>query len=88
MALRVVASSGALPATVVTPSSSISGRARASAIARASSCPGSQSRITGIGRGMARIIRGRDPATAARERRSGVAVLLTHGPVAGVRVGR
>ena len=46
-ALRVVRSSGALPATVVIASSSSSGRASARAIARASSWPGSQSRMIG-----------------------------------------
>ena len=47
-ALRVVRSSGALPATVVIASSRSSGRAVASTIASASSCPGSQSRMIGM----------------------------------------
>ena len=48
-ALAVVLSSVWLPATVVTPSSSSSGQASASRIAIASSWPGSQSRMIGVG---------------------------------------
>jgi hypothetical protein len=47
-AFSVVLSSVWLPATVVTASRSIAGFAAASMIANASSCPGSQSRITGV----------------------------------------
>ena len=50
-ALRVVSSSGALPATVVMPSNSV--WAAATTIAIASSCPGSQSKMTGRGVGLA-----------------------------------
>ena len=50
-ALRVVVSSGRLPATVVSASSSTSGLASASRIAIASSTPGSQSMTSGVATG-------------------------------------
>ena len=52
-ALRVVVSSGRLPATVVSASSSTSGLASASRIAIASSTPGSQSMTSGVATGRA-----------------------------------
>ena len=48
---NVVWASVALPATVVTPTSSTSGLASASRMAIASSCPGSQSMMMGCGIG-------------------------------------
>ena len=52
-ALRVVVSSGRLPATVVSASSSTSGLASASRMAIASSTPGSQSMTSGAATGRA-----------------------------------
>ena len=72
IAFAVVFSSVWLPATVVTPSSSTSGLARASSSAMASSCPGSQSiripmmRSSGWNGSRSRPPRARSGATAGR----------------------
>ena len=73
-AFAVVFSSVWLPATVVTPTSSSSGEASASSSAIASSWPGSQSRMIGVGvmrASIASTSAGRSAATAARRARRG-----------------
>ena len=97
-ALSVVFSSVWLPCTVVTPTSSISGLASASRSAIASSCPGSQSRMTGVVIAPpSRRPRPRSEATAARRsatrrsrrrRRRGAAPPRGRGPRAARRAGR
>ncbi|HEY5629467.1 MAG TPA: nucleoside hydrolase, partial [Candidatus Limnocylindrales bacterium] len=77
-ALRVVAASGALPPIVVIPRTSSSGRARASAMASASSWPGSQSMMTGV----------REAAPPAGAAGSGLTAASRMRPGAAARSGR